>query len=159
MSAPVDSEARLASRPSGPDVGKVLRVREVLRITRVVLGLVLLLGISSLAAASRTAAADGLNRGIALWYVGQVAAIGVVVLGLRGLRRLRFGAAPSSSVRATSDGLLAIAACVGGAIALAGFAPGIAAGTARGVDVAIVAIGAVLALAGLRVAALYVLRA
>jgi 4-amino-4-deoxy-L-arabinose transferase-like glycosyltransferase len=149
VSAPIDSEAQLA---------RVLRVREVLRVTRIGLGLVVILGISALLAATATAPLDRLYVGIAAWFFGQVAAIAAVLAGLRAIRRRRFGAAPSSRLRRPSDVMLYVAAAAGGALALAGFAPPIAAGAATGVDVAIAAIGLALALAGLRAAGLYVLR-
>lgn len=134
---------------------KVQRVRELLRSTRVVLGLIVLLGLSSLAMASGGPLA-GLYGRIFLWFFGQVAAIAAAVALLRALRRRRFGSTSSTRMRAPSDALLAIAAMVGGVIALVGFVPVVGAG--RGIDVAIVAIGTLLAAGGLRAAGLYLLR-
>jgi hypothetical protein len=138
-------------------LAKIQRVREVLRCTRVVLGLVVLLGLSSLYLASAGPIA-GMYARIFLWLAIQALAIAGVVFILRAIRRRRFGAAPSARIRKPSDALLAVAATVGGTIALVGFTPDLLAGSGRAIDLAIVGIGALLAAGGLRIAGLYVLR-
>ncbi len=133
-------------------------VRDRLRSLRLVLGLVLLIGLSSMIGASATATPPTVHLHIALWFLGQCAAIAALVASLRLLRRRRFGALPSSRLPRTSDGLVYIAAAVGGALALTAFAPRITTGAASGLDWVIVGLGLVLFAAGLRGAALYLLR-
>lgn len=149
MTAPIDSEAQLR---------RIHRVREALRCTRVGLGLVVLLGLSALVGAGRTAPLDRLYLGIAAWFFGQVAILAALVFGLHAVRRRRFGGRPSTRIRQPSDALLYVAATAGGGLALAGFAPAIAAGAGSGVDLAIAGLGLLLLLGGLRAAALHVLR-
>ena len=134
------------------------RVRDRLRGLRLLLGLVLLLGISSLIGAKATALPQTIQLHIALWFFGQCAVIVGAVALLRLLRRRRFGALPSSRLPRASDGLVYIAATVGGALALTAFAPRLTTGAAAGHDWLIVGLGLVLLASGLRGAALYLLR-
>ena len=134
------------------------RVRDRLRSLRLVLGLMLLLGLSSLIGAKETALPQTVQLHIALWSLGQCSVIAGTVALLRLLRRRRFGALPSSRLPRTSDGLVYIAATVGGALALTAFAPRLATGAASGLDGVIVGLGLVLLGSGLRGAALYLLR-
>lgn len=146
MSAPVDSEAQLQ---------RIQRVREVLRCTRLILGLTVVLGISALYAATRTVSPAYTYAGIAAWFFGQVAVLALTLVGLRALRRRRFGTTTSSRIRGTSDALLYAAAGAGGSLALTMFASDVVAGPlALGVAV----LGVVLLTGGLRGAWLYAFR-
>ena len=133
-------------------------VRDRLRSLRLILGLSLLLGLASMIGASTTATPAVIRTHIALWFLAQVSVIVGAVYLLRLIRRLRFGELPSSRVRRTSDGLVYIAAAVGGALALLAFAPRVLAGAATAIDWLVVAIGLVLFVAGMRAAVLHVLR-
>lgn len=126
--------------------------------TRLLLAVLVLLALTSLGGATMTASLRSLYLHMALWFLGQLAAIVAALLGLRALRRRRHGEAPSRLVRHLSDVLLYIGASVGGLLALLGFVPRILATTADGVDWAIAGLGLVLLGAGLRAAILYVLR-
>lgn len=147
MSAPVDSEAQLQ---------RIQRVREVLRCTRLILGLTVVLGISALFAATRTVAPAHAYAGIAAWFFGQVALLASVILGLRALRRRRFGTTTSSRIQATSDALLYAAAGAGGALALTMFAGDVVAGP---LALAVAGLGVVLLVGGLRGAWMYAAKA
>lgn len=149
MTAPIDSEAQLR---------RVQRVRETLRSTRLVLGLFVLLGLSSLFAATTTVAVDSLVAGIAGWFFAQVATLGLAALGLRALRRRRFGSRPSTRIHHTSDALLVVSAVAGGSLALLGFLPDVLHGRTKPMSLIILTLGAVLLLGGLRSAILYVAR-
>ena len=140
------------------DLDRIAAWKQRLYAIRLLLAVVLLLAIASLIGATVTASLDALYLHIGLWFLGQLAAIALTLLGLRALRRRRFGALPSSRARLAGDVLLYIGACVGGLLALLGFVPGILAGTATGVDWAIAGLGLLLLGAGLRAAILYVLR-
>jgi hypothetical protein len=139
-------------------VERIHALQDRLRSLRLLLGLLVLLGLASLVGAARSAPLDGLYLHIALWFAAQLAALAVIVFGLRWLRRRRFGALPSTRLRRTSDALLYLAAAVGGALALLGFVPVIVADAAAGVDWAIAAMGLLLLLAGLRAGVLHVVR-
>jgi len=143
--------------PKARPVATHARVRDRLRSLRLVLGLVLLIGLSALIGASATATPRTVHLHVGLWFFGQCATIAGAVASLRLLRRRRFGALPSTRLPRTSDGLVYIAATVGGALALTAFAPRLI-GTASGLDWIIVGLGLVLLAAGLRGAALYLLR-
>lgn len=150
MTAPLDSAEQLR---------RLARVQEIIRCTRVGLGLLVLLALGSLIGAASTAApATNLYGAIALWFLAQAGLLAAAVLGLRALRRRRFGRSPSPLVRAPSDALLYVAACAGGALALAAFGPALVAGPASITAIACVGFGVILLLGGLRGALLYVLR-
>jgi hypothetical protein len=120
-----------------------------------VLALAVLLGISSLILSARTAGPAHVRLALAGWMLAQAVALYALVRGLRAVRQARHGAAPSSVLRRREDGLLYLASGVGGALALAVFAPTAA---VRGIDLAIALIGLVLLLAAVRAALLYTLR-
>ena len=132
-------------------------VRDRLRSLRLVLGLFLLLGLSSMIGASRTATPTQVQLHTGLWFALQCVMIAGSVAALRWLRRRRFEQ-PSSHVPRTSDGLVYVAATVGGLLALAAFTPRVFTGAGAALDWLIVVIGLVLLIAGLRGAALYLLR-
>ncbi len=140
------------------ELATIARWKRRLYAIRLLLAVVLLLAIASLIGATTTAGLRSLYLHIALWFFGQIAVIVATLLGLRALRRRRFGAATSSGARLAGDVLLYIGSCVGGLLALLGFLPMILAGTAEGVDWAIAGLGLLLLGAGLRAAILYVLR-
>jgi len=143
--------------PKDRPVARHAVVRDRLRSLRIVLGLFLLLGLSSMIGASRTASPSQVQLHMGLWFAAQCAAIAASVAALRWLRRRRFDR-PSSTIPRTSDGLVYIAATVGGALALAAFSPRVFLGPGAALDWLIVVIGLVLLVAGLRGAALYLLR-
>lgn len=143
MSAPIDSEAQLQ---------RIAHVREVLRCMRLILGLIVVLGISALYAATRTVSPTHVYAGIAAWFFGQAAILALVILGLRALRRRRFGTTTSSRIHGTSDALLYAAAGAGGALALTMFAGDVVAGP---LALATAVLGVVLLTGGLRGAWLY----
>ncbi|HEY0136001.1 MAG TPA: hypothetical protein VGB85_18070, partial [Nannocystis sp.] len=126
-----------------PDRARHEVVRDRLRSLRLILGLILLLGLASMIGASKTATPAVVRTHIALWFLAQCSIIVGAVYLLRLVRRLRFGALPSSCLHRTSDGLVYIAAAVGGALALLAFAPRALAGAATGVDWLVVVIGLV----------------
>ena len=134
-------------------------VRDRLRSLRLLLGLVLLLGLAAMIGASKTASPAVIRTHIALWFVAQAGVIVGGVYLLRLVRRLRFGALPSTRLRRTSDGLVHVAATVGGTLALVAFAPRVLAGVATGIERVVVVIGLVLFIAGMRAAVLYIARA
>lgn len=143
--------------PKDSPVARHAVVRDRLRSLRIVLGLVLLLGLSSMLGASRTATPSQVQLHIGVWFGVQCLVIAGSVAALRWLRRRRFDR-PSSYMPRTSDGLVYIAATVGGALALAAFSQRVLMGAGAALDWLIVVIGLVLLIAGLRGAALYLLR-
>ena len=136
---------------------RVFAVRDGLRVLRMSLGLLVLLAVASLLGASLTADADSLPLHIGLWAAGQVTAIVLVLLALRRLRARRFSE-PSTRMRDPADALLHIDALLGGLVALLGFGPRVAADPAPSIDWAILGLGLLLLVAGLRGALLYVRR-
>lgn len=137
---------------------KIRRVREVLRGTRMVLGLIVVLGLSSLGIATNTATPDRLYAAIAGWFFGQVVLLALAAAGLRALRRRRFGARPSTRVPRTSDALLHVASVAGGLLALLLCGHTAAGGGVDAVTIGAGVLGLALLISGLRMAALYVLR-
>lgn len=152
---PADPKDR---RDPREDLGRIATLKQRLYTLRIGLAVLLLLAIASLIGATVTASLRSLYLHIGLWFLGQLAAIALTLLGLRALRRRRFGALPSSRARIAGDVLLYVGACEGGLLALLAFVPGILAGVAAGVDWAIAGLGLLLLGAGLRAAILYVLR-
>jgi uncharacterized membrane protein len=146
------------SRDPRAQLARIAGWRQHLHALRLLLAVALLLAIASLIGATTTAGLRSLYLHLALWFLAQIAVIAATLLGLRALRRRRFGAAPSGVVRRPGDVLLHIGACVGGLLALLAFVPGILSGPADGVQWAIAGLGLVLLAAGLRAAILYVLR-
>ncbi|MBA3545946.1 MAG: hypothetical protein H0T76_05660 [Nannocystis sp.] len=146
------------SRDPRDQLAAIERWKRRLYATRLLLAVLLLLAIASLVGATTTAGPRSLYPHLALWFFGQIAVIAATLLGLRALRRRRFGLVTGSRARPAGDVLLYIGSCVGGLLALLGFAPRILAGTAQGVDWAIAGLGLLLLGAGLRAAILYVLR-
>jgi type IV secretory pathway VirB2 component (pilin) len=149
---------------AAPQPGSHAALRERLRQLRLSLALLVLLGLAALLAASRSApreagSSTALLGHVAGWLAAQLAVIAAILLGLRWLRRRRFGALPSTRLRRPSDVLLHVGAGLGGALALLGFLPALAAGRAAGLDWAIASTGLVLLAVGLRAAALHVTRA
>lgn len=140
------------------DLDRIAAWKQRLYAIRLLLAVVMLLAIAALIGATVTASVNTLYLHIALWFFGQVAAITLTLLGLRALRRRRFGATPSSRARLAGDVLLYVGACAGGLLALLGFVPRILDATASGIDWAIAGLGLLLLGAGLRAAILYVVR-
>jgi len=140
------------------DLDRIAAWQRRLYAIRLLLAVVMLLAIAALIGATMTASLGSLYLHIAMWSFGQIAAIALTLLGLRALRRRRFGATPSSRARLAGDVLLSIGACVGGLLALLGFVPRILGATASGIDWAIAGLGLLLLGAGLRAAILYVVR-
>lgn len=136
---------------------KIQRVREVLRGTRMVLGLIVVLGLSSLGLATNTAQGR-LYAGIAGWFFGQLAILALAAAGLRLLRRRRFGARPSTRVPRTSDALLHVASVAGGLLALLLCGYTAMGGRVDAITIGAGVLGLALLISGLRMAALYVLR-
>ena len=134
-------------------------MRDRLRSLRLILGLSLLLGLAAMIGASKTATPAVIRTHIALWFLAQCSLVVGAVYLLRLLRRLRFGALPSSRLRRTSDGLVHVAATAGGALALLAFAPRVVSGAATGLDWLVVVTGLVLFIVGVRAAVLHVARA
>ena len=162
---PAPPRRRPAPEPPEPplDPAGHARLRERIRGLRLLLGLLVLLGLAALLGASRSAArgtgsSATLALHLALWLAAQLAAIALIVLGLRWLRRRRLGPLPSTRLRRPGDVLLHLDAGLGGAVALLGFGPAIAAGRATPLDWAIAATGLVLLALGLRAALLHVTR-
>ena len=148
--------------------GSHAALRERLRQLRLSLALLVLLGLAALVGATHSAprstgSSAALIGHIALWLAAQLALIAALVLGLRWLRRRRFGALPSTRLRRPSDVLLHVGAGLGGALALLGFLPAITAGSAAGsttgLDWVIASTGLVLLAVAVRAAALHVTRA
>ena len=140
------------------DLDRIAAWKQRLYAIRLLLAVAMLLAIAALIGATVTASVNTLYLHIALWFFGQVAAITLTLLGLRALRRRRFGASPSSRTRRAGDVLLYVGSFVGGLLALLAFAPAILAGVATGIDWAIAGLGLLLLAASLRSAILYVLR-
>lgn len=162
---PAPPRRRPAPEPPEPplDPAGHARLRERIRGLRLLLGLLVLLGLAALLGASRSAArgtgsSATLALHLALWLAAQLAAIALIVLGLRWLRRRRLGPLPSTRLRRPGDVLLHLDAGLGGAVALLGFGPAIAAGRATPLDWAIAATGLLLLALGLRAAVLHVTR-
>lgn len=126
---------------------------------RLALMLAILMAIVALIAAARTFPPLHIVRGIVAWLFGQALVYAGLVLGLRALRRRRFGTAASARMDGLDDVLLHLGGGVGGAFALLLYVPEIAAGAADGVGWLLAGLGAVLLLFAARGALLYVLRA
>jgi uncharacterized membrane protein len=140
------------------DLARIAAWKQRLYTIRIALAVLVLLAIASLIGATVTASLRSLYLHLGLWFFGQLAAIALTLLGLRALRRRRFGASPSSRTRRAGDVLLYVGSFVGGLLALLAFAPAILAGVATGIDWAIAGLGLLLLAASLRSAILYVLR-
>lgn len=163
---PAPPRRRPAPEPPAPplDPARHALLRERIRGLRLLLGLLVLLGLAALLGASRSAArgtgsSAELTLHLALWLAAQLAAIALIVLSLRWLRRRRLGPLPSTRLRRPGDVLLHLDAGLGGAVALLGFGPAIAAGRATPLDWAIAVTGVLLLALGLRAALLHVTRA
>jgi hypothetical protein len=153
----------VAEASPAPDPAAIDRFRERIRGLRMLLGLLVLLGLAAMQAATRSAPRGTGERGLllahlGLWLAVQLAAIALLVLGLRWLRRRRFGARPSTRLRRPSDVLLHLDAGLGGAVALIGFGPAILGPNPSPLDWLIAAAGVLLLAVGLRAAVLHVTR-
>lgn len=142
----------------GPDDDRFTVWRRRFVAIRLGLGLVILLALLSLIAAARTAAPLDIVPWIAAWFVGQVLALAGLVLGLRALRRRRFGSPASARFTGADDVLLHLGCGVGGVFALLLFIPEIAGGEADVFGCLIAGLGAVLLVVAVRGGLLYALR-